>query len=161
MKALITGSFDPVTNGHLDIIKRTAAVFDSVVVGIFINPEKKYLFDVNERIEMLSEAVKDLKNVTVDSSEGYVAKYVEQNSIDVIVKGVRNSVDFEYEAKMAKINKQIYSGAETLLIPASEGTELLSSTYVKDIFFAGESIDAYVPECVKVAFLKKNKLKTK
>ena len=119
MKALITGSFDPVTNGHLDIIKRTAAVFDSVVVGIFINPEKKYLFDVNERIEMLSEAVKDLKNVTVDSSEGYVAKYVEQNSIDVIVKGVRNSVDFEYEAKMAKINKQIYSGAETLLIPAS------------------------------------------
>lgn len=156
MKALITGSFDPVTNGHLDIIKRTAAVFDSVVVGIFINPEKKYLFDVNERIELLTESVKDLKNVTVDSSEGYVAKYVEQNGIDVIVKGVRNSVDFQYEAQMAKINKQIYSGAETLLIPASSEAEELSSTYVKTKFFAGEDISALVPECVSAAFRHKH-----
>ena len=116
MKALICGSFDPVTNGHLDIIRRAAALFDSVVVGIFINSEKKYYFDLNDRVILLTEAVKDLKNVTVDFSEGYVAKYVEENGIDVIVKGVRNATDFEYEAMIDKVNKQIYPGAETLLL---------------------------------------------
>ena len=151
MKALISGSFDPVTNGHLDIIKRTAALFDSVVVGIFVNSEKKYLFDVKKRLELLTEATKELKNVTVDSCEGLVAKYVEKNGIDVIVKGVRNTADYEYEFEMAKVNKLICNKAETLLIPASKETDFLSSGLVKSLFFAGEDISALVPECVKAA----------
>lgn len=156
MKALICGSFDPVTNGHLDIIRRTAALFDSVVVGIFINSEKKYYFDLNTRVRLLTEAVKNLNNVTVDFSEGYVAKYVEQNGIDVIVKGVRNSADLEYEAMIDKVNKQIYPGAETLLLIASKETELLSSSLVKDAFLSGKDISTYVPECVEKAFKTKH-----
>ncbi len=152
MKALICGSFDPVTNGHLDIITRAAALFDSVTVGIFINSEKKYYFDLNTRVQLLTEAVKDLKNVTVDFSEGYVAKYVEENGIDVIVKGVRNATDFEYEAMIDKVNKQIYPGAETLLLIASKEIEHLSSSFVKEKFLSGEDITSYVPECVKKAF---------
>lgn len=155
MKALICGSFDPVTNGHLDIIKRTAALFDSVVVGIFVNSDKKYLFDVNKRFELLTEATKELKNVTVDNCEGLVARYVEKNGIDVIVKGIRNTADYEYEFEMAKINKHIYNKAETLLMPASAETEFLSSGFVKTMFFAGEDISGFVPECVKNALTRK------
>ena len=158
MKALICGSFDPVTNGHLDIIRRAAALFDSVVVGIFINSEKKYYFDLNDRVMLLTEAVKDLKNVTVDFSEGYVAKYVEENGIDVIVKGVRNATDFEYEAMIDKVNKQIYPGAETLLLIASKETECLSSSFVKESFLSGEDISKYVPECVQKAFIAKQEI---
>jgi len=158
MKALICGSFDPVTNGHLDIIRRAAALFDSVVVGIFINSEKKYYFDLNDRVILLTEAVKDLKNVTVDFSEGYVAKYVEENGIDVIVKGARNATDFEYEAMIDKVNKQIYPGAETLLLIASKETECLSSSFVKESFLSGEDISKYVPECVQKAFIAKQEI---
>lgn len=158
MKALICGSFDPVTNGHLDIIRRAAALFDSVVVGIFINSEKKYYFDLNDRVMLLTEAVKDLNNVTVDFSEGYVAKYVEENGIDVIVKGARNATDFEYEAMIDKVNKQIYPGAETLLLIASKETECLSSSFVKESFLSGEDISKYVPECVQKAFITKQEI---
>ena len=155
MKALISGSFDPITNGHLDIIKRAAAIFDEVTVGVFINAQKEYFFDISERVALVSEAVKALSNVKVDHSDGYVAKYVEENKIDVIVKGVRNAVDFEYEAKIDKVNKQIYAGAETLLLIASKETEELSSTYVKNKFSLGEDISELVPECVCKAFLKR------
>ena len=155
MKALICGSFDPVTNGHLDIIKRAAAIFDSVTVGIFVNSAKKYFFDLSERVEMLTEATKEIKNVLIDTSEGYVADYVKENGIDVIVKGVRNSVDFEYEANMARINKQLYSGAETLLLVAPAETEELSSSLVKESFAKGEDVSRYVPECVNRMFSEK------
>lgn len=154
MKALICGSFDPVTNGHLDIIRRTAALFDSVVVGIFVNSDKKYLLDAKKRLSLLSEATAALKNVSVEGCDGLVAKYVEKNGIDVIVKGIRNAKDAEYELEMAKINKLINGRAETLLLPASRDTELLSSTFVKTLFLAGEDITPYVPECVKNALLK-------
>ncbi len=155
MKALICGSFDPVTNGHIDIIKRAAALFDNVVVGIFVNSEKKYFFSLKDRLKLLSEATKDFDNVTVDFSDGLVAKYVEQNGIDVIVKGVRNAADFEYEFKMAEINKQINKNAETLFLPSSKDNELLSSSLVKSRFLSGEDISALVPEYVQRAFLKK------
>lgn len=153
MKALVCGSFDPVTNGHLDIIKRTAALFDSVTVGIFVNSDKKYLLDAKKRFELLEEATADLKNVSVDCCDGLVAKYVEKNKIDVIVKGIRNAKDAEYELEMAKTNKLINARAETLLLPASSETELISSTLVKTLFLAGEDITAYVPECVRNALL--------
>ncbi len=157
MKALICGSFDPVTNGHLDIINRTASLFDTVIVGIFVNSDKKYLFDVKKRFELLKEATKNLVNVTIDCCEGLVAKYVEKNNVDVIVKGIRNTADYEYEYEMAKINKLIYNKAETLLMPASRETEFLSSGFVKTMFFAGEDITDFVPQCVKNAFFNKQK----
>ena len=151
MKALICGSFDPVTNGHIDIIKRTSALFDSVTVGIFVNSEKKYLFDAEKRLELLNEATKGIKNVKAEICEGLVARYIERNGIDVIVKGIRNTADYEYELEMAKINKSIYEKAETLLMPASKETDFLSSGFVKTMFFSGEDITAFVPKCVKKA----------
>ena len=155
MKALISGSFDPITNGHLDIIKRASAIFNEVTVGVFINAQKEYFFNTEERVAFITEAVKELKNVKVDHSDGYVAKYVEENGIDVIVKGVRNASDLEYEAKIDKVNKQIYAGAETLLLIASKETEDLSSSYVKNKFLLGQDISSLVPECVSIAFSKR------
>ena len=105
MKALVCGSFDPVTNGHIDLIRRAAGMFETVTVGIFVNKDKKYAFSMETRRVMLENAVKDIKNVTVDVSYGYVADYVKENGIGVIVKGVRNTADYEYELDMAKYNK--------------------------------------------------------
>ena len=149
-KALVTGSFDPVTVGHMDLIARAAAKFDSVVVGIFVNGSKKYLFSEEDRAEMLREACAEygLGNVTVEICSGLVARYVERNGIDVIVKGVRNSTDFEYERNMAEANKMIYSGAETMLLTANPAHNALSSSLVRTLMQYGEDISALVPASV-------------
>lgn len=149
-KALVTGSFDPVTVGHMDLIARAAAIFDTVVVGVFVNGAKKYTFTEDERAEMLREACAEygLTNVTVEICSGLVARYVERNGIDVIVKGVRNSTDFEYERNMAEANKMIYSGAETMLLPANPAHNALSSSLVRTLMQYGEDISALVPVSV-------------
>lgn len=155
MKALITGSFDPVTNGHIDLIKRTAAMFDSVTVGIFVNSAKKYYFTEKERLDMLTEAVKELDNVEARICSGLVARYVRENGIDAVVKGVRTAADCDYEITMARTNKMIYGGCETLLLPASPELTEISSSTVKALASYGEDVSAYVPECVVKAFAEK------
>ncbi len=155
MKALITGSFDPVTNGHIDLIKRTSAMFDSVIVGIFVNPAKKYYFTEEERLEMLKEAVKDLHNVETRICSGLVASFVRENNINAVVKGVRNSSDCDYEMSMARTNKMIYAGCETLLLPASPELAEISSSTIKTLRGYGEDISAYVPSNVMCMFKKK------
>lgn len=147
MKALICGSFDPVTVGHMDIIKRSARLFDHVVVGVFFNTEKKYFFSAEERAEMISDACKEfeLDNVTVDISNGMVAHYVRENNIDIIVKGVRNSQDFEYENMINNANKLIYPEAETLLMCSKPSLGAISSTVVREFIKHGESIEGLVP----------------
>ena len=156
MKALVCGSFDPVTNGHIDLIRRAAGMFETVTVGIFVNKDKKYAFSMETRRVMLENAVKDIKNVTVDVSYGYVADYVKENGIGVIVKGVRNTADYEYELDMAKYNKAHAPDSETVFLPASDGTESISSTLVKQLFERGEDIAPYVPASVMQEF---NKIK--
>ena len=156
MKALVCGSFDPVTKGHIDLIKRAAAMFESVTVGIFVNSEKTYMFSVDERSNMLEIATEEMKNVEIDISEGYVADYVKEHGIGVIVKGVRNSVDYEYELRMAKYNKEHAPNTETVFLPASDETESLSSSLVKKLFASGEDISRYVPASVADEF---NKIK--
>lgn len=157
MKALISGSFDPVTNGHIDLIKRTAALFDTVTVGIFINSAKKYYFSESERVAMLTEALKDCDNVDIRLCSGLVARYVEENEIDAVVKGVRNMTDCDYEITMAKTNKKIYEGCETLLLPSSPEFEDVSSSTVKALYSYGEDISKYVPDCVLAMFEEKSK----
>ena len=149
-RALITGSFDPVTVGHMDLISRTTAIFDTVVVGIFVNGAKKYTFTAEERADMLREACEEygLGNVTVEACSGLVARYVEQNGIDVIVKGVRNSADFEYERNMAEANKMIYPGAETMFLFSDPAHTSLSSSFVRTLLQYGEDISAFVPSSV-------------
>ena len=149
-KALVTGSFDPVTVGHMDLIARAAAIFDTVVVGIFVNGAKKYTFTEVERAEMLREACAEygLTNVTVEICSGLVARYVENNGIDVIVKGVRSITDFEYERNMAETNKALYSGAETMLLFSDPAHTSLSSSLVRTLIQYGEDVSGFVPASV-------------
>ena len=154
MKALITGIFDPVTNGHLDIIRRTAAVFDDVTVGVFINPNKNYTFTEDQRLYMVREAISGIKNAKAVLSHGLVATYCKENEIDVIVKGVRNTDDFLYEREMAYFNRQNCPTTETLFLPADPAVANLSSSAVRTMFINGEDISAYVPKVVAKEFSK-------
>ena len=149
-KALVCGSFDPVTNGHMDIIGRTAKLFDCVVVGVFTNSEKKYTFSADDRAEMIREACAEngLNNVTVDTCTGMVAHYVRDNGIDVIVKGVRSTIDYEYERTIDYANKMAFKGAETLLLLSDPNLGQISSTVVREFMKHGEDISSMVPKSV-------------
>ncbi len=156
MKALITGSFDPITLGHMDIIKRTAALFDEVIVGIFTNSSKRYLISEDDRLALIKEAVKDLENVKAELCSGLVSSYARDHGIRVIVKGIRNVRDYDYELEMAGVNRMLCQNCETLLMPASPSVQLYSSTMVRILYQNGDDISAYVPECV-TKFLNKTK----
>ena len=148
--AVIPGSFNPPTNGHLDMIKRTARIFDDVVVLVMQNAEKKYMFTDDERFELTKLACKDIPNVRVESFGGLLCDYVEKIGADVIIKGIRNSADYEYEKDMAQINFNI-GGCETLLITAKPELEFCSSTFVREMLRYGRDISKYVPEnCLEI-----------
>ena len=153
MKALVCGSFDPITNGHVDLIKRTASLFDEVTVGIFVNSSKKYLFSEETRCSLAAESLADIKNVSVKICHGLVATYCKENGIDVIVKGVRNSKDYEYELEMAQANKLFAPETETLFLPASPETQGVSSSMVRAFHCGGMDVTPYVPECVAKALM--------
>ncbi len=154
MKALIPGSFDPITNGHLDIIRRAADMFEAVTVGVFINPDKTYLFSAQKRKDMIAQAVKDIKNVDVITCTGYVADYCRACGIGVIVKGVRDSADYEYEMNMAVYNCARNPEAQTVFLPAYGDMANISSSAVRKKFTDGEDISGLVPECVLKEFNK-------
>lgn len=151
MKALICGSFDPITNGHIDLIKRTVALFGDVTVGVFINPDKKYLFSAEQRAEMIKEATNGINGVSVIINDGYVADYCVNNGISVIVKGIRNISDYDYEYSMAAFNKNRAPMVETLFLPAYNDIKDISSTQIRKMHANGEDISSYVPSCVKKA----------
>ena len=148
MKALIPGSFDPVTNGHVELVKKAAAMFDTVTVGIFVNPDKTYLFSEAERYEMLSEAIKDIDNASAALCSGYVADYCKEHGIGVIAKGVRNTTDYEYEAEMARYNKNRNPDADTVLLFADSEMAGISSSAVRKMHSEGGDVKGIVPECV-------------
>lgn len=149
-KALVCGSFDPVTVGHMDLIIRAARLFDELTVGVFVNSSKKYMLDSEVRARLIREACEEaaLKNVKVVVSDGLVANYVRDNGIDVIVKGVRNGIDYDYEKNLADANKIIYEGAETLLMLASDGHSGLSSSLVREMLRHGVDVSELVPASV-------------
>ncbi len=147
--AIYPGSFDPVTNGHLDIIRRAANMFDKLVVVVLINPLKSYSFTIPERCELLREATSEIKNVEIDSYDGLLADYFNiRRDIDVIVKGLRATSDFEYEFQMAHTNKDLNPRAETVFIPASLKTTFVSSSMVKQVAMFGGDLKNYVPACI-------------
>lgn len=147
--AIYPGSFDPVTNGHLDIIKRAAKMFDKLIVVVLINPLKNYSFSIPERRELLLRATKDIPNIEIDSYDGLLADYFNQRSdVDVIVKGLRATSDFEYEFQMAHTNKDLNPRAETVFIPASLGTTFVSSSMVKQVAMFGGDLSKYVPSVI-------------
>ena len=144
--AIYPGSFDPVTNGHLDIITRASRMFDKLVVVVLINPLKNYSFSIPERVKLLSAATASVPNIEIDSYDGLLADYFKEHpEIDVIVKGLRATSDFEYEFQMAHTNKDLNPRAETVFIPASANTTFISSSMVKQVAMFGGDLSNYVP----------------
>ena len=146
-KALVPGSSDPITLGHIAIIESAARLFDSVTVCVMVNEEKKYMFSLKERAELIEKAVSHLENVKVDTWSGWLFEYAEKNGIDVIVKGVRDTIDFEYEYGLYSINREI-GGYDTLFVPANPDYKFISSTFVRDMIKYGRDVKPYVPNGV-------------
>jgi len=146
--AVYPGSFDPITNGHLEIIKRASMIFDMVIVLVAVNPDKKATFTPEERVEMISKVCEDIRNVDVRSYSGLVADFMKEGLYDVIIRGLRTVTDFEVEFQMAHINKNLYPYAETMFLCADDETTCVSSSVVKQIARFGGDISDYVPNCI-------------
>ena len=145
-KAVCPGSFDPITNGHIDIIKRAAELFDEVTVLVVTNPDKKCVFTPEERCTFIEKATENIKGVKVDSFSGLLADYVKQNGVCAIVKGIRSSSDFEYEFQMALANRTLAPSAETVFITADPQNMYVSSSLIRQIAMFGGDVSDFVPK---------------
>ena len=145
-KAIFPGSFDPITNGHLDIIKRTSKVFEELIVGVLVNPEKVSLFTVDERVEQIKNVVKNLPNVRVKKFSGLLIELMNQEGAGVILKGLRSISDFEYEFQMASLNNKLDPSKETVFMMTKAEYCYLSSSSVKQVAMLGGCIKGLVPE---------------
>ena len=148
-KAVYPGSFDPLTLGHLDIIKRAAANFDELIVAVLHNPDKSPLFSVEERVNMITEAVKDIPNVRVDAFSGFLVDYAKAHDIQVSVRGLRTVSDFEYELQTAQFNQILSQGqVETYFLASSQEYGHLSSSAVRQVAKFHGDIRGMVPDCI-------------
>ena len=158
-RAVYTGSFDPVTNGHMDIIRRASEIFDVLIVSILNNKEKTPLFSVEERVKILEEATKDLPNVQIDSFSGLLVDYAREKDLHVIVRGLRAITDFEYELQMAQTNRKMVDHVDTVFLTTSLEYAYLSSTTVKEVAAFGGDIHQFVPKCIATKIYQKYKSK--
>lgn len=154
--AACPGSFDPVTNGHLDVIVRAARLFEQVKVAVLINPAKHGTFSVDERLEMLREATATVANVTVESFDGLLVDYCRAQAVDVIVKGVRAPSDVESELAMAQMNSRL-SGVETVLVPTSPEWSYVASSLVKQVAAGGGDVSGLVPDGVAARIVRRGR----
>ena len=148
--AIYPGSFDPITNGHLDLIQRGSKLFDRLIVSVLRNETKSPLFSVEERMEMLREVVKDFPNVEVDSFNGLLVDFASARSAHVVLRGIRAISDYEYELQTASMNRRLRPGLETVFLLANEAYSFISSRLVKEVFGLGGSISGLVPHPVEV-----------
>ncbi|MFC1511054.1 pantetheine-phosphate adenylyltransferase [Candidatus Margulisiibacteriota bacterium] len=146
--AIYPGSFDPITNGHVDIIRRAAEIFGKVIVAVIRNPEKKASFSLEQRVEMLKKSLAGLDNVAVDSFDGLLVDYAKQKNANIIVRGLRAVSDFDYEFQMALTNRKMAPGIETLFFMTDYKYSYLSSSFVKQIAKLGGDIGELVPRAV-------------
>ena len=147
-RAVYTGSFDPVTNGHMDIIRRASEIFDVLIVSVLNNKEKTPLFSVEERVKILEEATKDLPNVQIDSFSGLLVDYAREKDLHVIVRGLRAITDFEYELAMSQTNRVANPDVDTIFLNTSLKYAYLSSSMVKEMVMYGGDISKFVPQQV-------------
>ena len=146
-KALYSGSFDPPTMGHMDIISRAAKLYDELVIGVIGNPSKKSMFTLEEREDMLRETLKDFDNVSVDHFSGLLADYVNSNGGNVVVRGLRSTTDFDYEIQMAHMNDRLFNDSvETVFLMTDPKYSYISSSVVKEVFTLGGDINGLVPD---------------
>ncbi|MGM0472181.1 MAG: pantetheine-phosphate adenylyltransferase [Bacillota bacterium] len=146
--AVYPGSFDPVTNGHLDIIERTTNIFDNLIVAAFNNPNKEHLFSLDERVEMLEESVAEFDNVEVDAFEGLLINYMQQQEAEIIVRGLRAVSDFESEFQMASMNKKLDDEVETIFMMTKNKYVFLSSSIIREVSQFNGCVEGLVPEHV-------------
>jgi pantetheine-phosphate adenylyltransferase len=156
--ALYAGSFDPMTFGHLDLIERAAKIHDNLVIGVISNPMKQSFFTKEERVAMIKEVTQHLDNVTVETFTGLLADYVNERRFNVVVRGLRATMDFEYEIQMAQMNARLYKGCvETIFLMTKPSLSFLSSSIVKEVHSLNGDIEGLVPEVVKIALDRKKK----
>jgi pantetheine-phosphate adenylyltransferase len=147
--AVYPGSFDPLTNGHVDIIRRGSRLFDRIVVAILVNPEKAPLFTPDERVDLAREVFEDDANVEIETFDGLLVDYARRRGASVIVRGLRAVSDFEYEMQMALMNRHLSPEVETVFMMPSEAYTYLSSRLVKEVFALGGPVEAFVPTPVE------------
>lgn len=155
IRVVYPGSFDPVTNGHLDIIERSARVFDEIIVAVLVNPDKKGLFNIEERVELIERIIKHIPNVKVQCFSGLLINFMKQQNAKVIIKGLRAVSDFEYEFQMSLMNKKLDPDIETTFMMATSKNSFLSSSSVKQVAMFGGCIKDLVPDEIIPDIIKK------
>ena len=148
MKCVYPGTFDPISNGHVDIIARAAKMFDEVHVVVGNNIFKNTTFTIEERLEMVKECVKDIPNVIVVSYDGIVVEYLKENQINIMIRGLRNYSDYENEFSLFQYNRDIYPSIETVLLMPKTRLQVVSSSAIKELLTFGCDISKYVPKCI-------------
>lgn len=149
------GSFDPITNGHLDIIERASKIFDKLVVAVLVNPSKKPAFTLEERVELIKDCVRENPCIEVDSFSGLLIDYMKQKGANIVIKGLRVVTDFEYEFQMALLNKNLNPCIETIFMMTNNKFSYLSSSMIKEVARLGANIHEFVPEVIKHKILDK------
>ena len=157
VKAVFAGTFDPPTNGHLNIIQRASRIFDSIDVVIAVNSTKKCLFTAEERLLMFQELIKPYKNVSVHTYSGLIVDYAKQNDARVLIRGIRNTVDFAYEFDLCVMNKNLNPDADTVFIPTEQRYAIVRSSSIKELASFGGDISGMVPPIVEDAMLRRLK----
>jgi pantetheine-phosphate adenylyltransferase len=148
-KAIYPGTFDPITNGHIDIVRRATAIFDQVIVAVTTNPAKSPLFTVEERLEMARQALADIDNAVVDRFEGLLVDYARRVGAVAVIRGLRAVSDFEMEFQMALVNRKLYPDLVTVFLMPNEKYTYLNSTVVKEVARFGGNVSCFVPEVVE------------
>lgn len=156
--AIYPGTFDPITNGHLDLVKRGIRIFDEVIIAVAPNPKKQPLFTLDERLRLIRESIMDIENVKVEAFNGLLVDYVESKKAVAIIRGLRAVSDFEYELQIALMNRRLNSMIETVFMMPSEEFSFLTSSLVKEVSSFGGSVKGLVPEVVERALQEKFKI---
>ena len=146
--AIYPGSFDPITKGHIDVLKKAAKIFDKVIIAVSINPAKKSMFSIEERMALIKASVGEIKGVEIDYFEGLTAKYAKEKGAKAIIRGLRAVSDFEYEMQMAQMNNSLYDEVETVFLVPQSKYNFISSSIVKEVANLGGNIDKFVTEPV-------------
>ena len=146
--AIYPGSFDPITNGHLDILKSGSEIFDKVIIAVSYNVNKQGFLTVDERVELIKKSVSQFKNVEVDSFEGLTVEYAKKKGVDTLLRGLRTSFDFEYELQLSQTNNALYGDLKTVFLITKPKYNFISSSTIKEILNNGGDISKFVPEAV-------------
>lgn len=154
--AIYPGSFDPITNGHIDILKSGAEIFDKVIIAVSYNANKKGFLTVDERVKLIRESVKDIPNVEVDSFEGLTVEYAKKRNASVLLRGLRTSFDFEYEMQLSQTNHALFNEIKTVFLITKPEFNFISSSCVREILLNGGDISQFVPKAVEEFLIKRN-----